>query len=52
MMRIYFKMLESEVRKGNPRSATALAQMRAGYDGCERSYLEPLVTELRVRGWA
>ena len=39
-------------RKGDRRSATALAQMRAGYDDCERSYLEPLVTELRVRGWA
>ena len=52
MMRIYFKMLEGEVRKGDQRSATALAQMREGYDGCERSYLDPLVTELRARGWA
>ena len=51
-MRIYFKMLEAEARKGDQRSATALAQMRAGYDGCERRYLDPLVTELRTRGWA
>ena len=52
MMRIYFKMLEGEARKGDQRSGTALAQMREGYDGCERSYLDPLVTELRARGWA
>lgn len=52
MMHIYFKMLEGEARKGDQRSGTALAQMREGYDGCERSYLDPLVTELRARGWA
>ena len=51
MMRIYFKMLEGEAKRGSERSATALAQMRAGYDGCERSYLEPLLDELRRRGW-
>lgn len=52
MMRIYFKMLEGEAKRGSERSATALTQMRAGYDGCERSYLEPLLDELRLRGWA
>lgn len=52
MMRLYFKMLEGEARGGSERSATALAQMRAGYDGCERAYLEPLLAELRGRGWA
>lgn len=52
MMRLYFKMLEGEARRGSERSATALAQMREGYDGCERAYLEPLLAELRGRGWA
>ena len=51
MMRLYFKMLEGEARRGSERSATALAQMREGYNGCDRSYLEPLLAELRQRGW-
>ena len=51
-MRVYFKMLEGEARRGSERSAASLAQMREGYDGCERSHLEPLVAELRARGWA
>lgn len=51
MMRVYFKMLEGEARKGDERSATALAQMREGFDGCDRTNLEPLLTELRQRGW-
>lgn len=50
-MRIYFKMLESEVKAGQTRSQAALDGMRAGFDGCERTYLQPLLDELASRGW-
>ena len=46
-MRMYFKMLETEAKKGSQRDAEALAGMRAGMDGCDRSYLEPLVALLK-----
>ena len=51
MMHIYFKMLEDEVRKGSTRSQTALDGMRAGFNGCNRTYLTPLIDELRERNW-
>lgn len=47
-MRMYFKMLEAEAKKGSRRDAEALAGMRAGIDGCDRSYLAPLVARLRA----
>ncbi len=52
MMRAYFRMLEASARKGSKRDAVALAGMRAGMDCCDRVHLEPLVEELRRRGWA
>ncbi len=51
MMRAYFKMLDASAHKGSKRDAVALAGMKAGMDCCDRTYLEPLVEELRRRGW-
>ncbi|HIS41025.1 MAG TPA: hypothetical protein IAC12_09390 [Candidatus Aphodovivens avistercoris] len=48
-MRMYFKMLEAEAKKGSRRDAEALAGMRAGIDGCDRSYLALLVARLKGR---
>lgn len=45
-MRVYFRMLESEAKKGSERDAEALAMMRRGYDGCNREHLEPLKAQL------
>ena len=50
-MRIYFKMLESEAKAEQTRSQAALDGMRAGFDGCNRAYLQPLLDELASRGW-
>ena len=46
-MRIYFRMLEKSAKDGCARDATALANMRKGFDGCNRSYLEPILHALR-----
>ena len=45
-MRIYFKMLEGEIKRGNQREKISLAGMREGFDDCDRSYLEPLLEQL------
>lgn len=50
-MRVYFRMLESAARKGSRRDSAALEGMRRGFDACDRSYLEPLLDELRARRW-
>ena len=50
-MRVYFRMLESAARKGSKRDSAALEGMRRGFDACDRSYLEPLLDELRARKW-
>ena len=49
-MRIYFKMLEGEIARGNKREQIALDGMREGFDDCNRSYLEPLLEQLGLRG--
>ena len=49
MMRIYFKMLEGEIKRGNQREKISLAGMREGFDDCDRSYLEPLLEQLGLR---
>ena len=49
-MRIYFKMLEGEITKGNKREQIALDGMRKGFDECNRAYLEPLLEQLGLRG--
>lgn len=49
-MRIYFKMLEKGARAGSARDAEALEDMRRGIDGCDRSYLEPLLREIERLG--
>lgn len=48
-MRIYFTMLESEIKRGNEREKIALAGMREGFDDCNRTYLEPLLKQLGLR---
>lgn len=47
-MRIYFHMLEKNIADGSRRDAIALANMREGFDGCDRSYLEPLRQQLGI----
>ena len=49
-MRVYFKMLEGEIRQGNEREKISLEGMRAGFDDCDRSYLEPLLEQLGIQG--
>lgn len=46
-MRIYFRMLESQIKQGETRQATALQSMREGFDGCDRRYLKPFVERLK-----
>lgn len=48
-MRIYFRMLEKSAKDGCARDAVALANMKKGFDGCNRSYLEPILHALRSR---
>ncbi len=48
-MRIYFKMLESEIKRGNKREQISLDGMRKGFDGCNRAYLEPLLEQLGIQ---
>lgn len=47
-MRIYFKMLEGEIKRGNKREQISLDGMRKGFDGCNRAYLDPLLVQLGV----
>lgn len=53
-MRIYFKMLEGEIRRGDERvrkrNRISLDGMREGFDDCNRAYLEPLLEQLGLRG--
>lgn len=49
-MRIYFKMLEGEIKRGNKREQISLDGMRKGFDGCNRAYLEPLLEQLGCGG--
>ena len=51
-MRVYFRMLEKSAKDGCARNATALANMKAGFDGCDRSYLEPVLQALRSQAEA
>lgn len=51
-MRVYFRMLEKSAKDGCARSATALENMKAGFDGCDRSYLEPVLQALRSQAEA
>lgn len=41
-MRIYFRMLAKNAANGSARDAAALEGMKAGFDGCDRAYLEPI----------
>lgn len=50
MMRIYLRMCEREARRGSRRDAIMVEGMRAGFDGCDRSYLEPLKRALGITG--
>ena len=47
-MRVYFRMLGKSAANGSTRDAEALAGMRKGFDGCDRSYLEPLKQQLGI----
>ena len=49
-----YEILEKEFGanrpRGNEREKISLAGMREGFDGCNRSYLEPLLEQLRLQG--
>lgn len=47
-MRMYFRMLEKE-QESDLRQAEALKNMRAGFDGTKRAYLQPLIDYIRLR---
>ena len=46
MMRIYFKMLAGNAKRGSKRDAAALEGMKEGFDGCDRRHLAPLIAIL------
>lgn len=52
-MRIYFKMLESQIRRGDERvrkrNRISVDGMREGFDECNQAYLEPLFEQLELR---
>ncbi|WP_139653462.1 flavodoxin family protein [Raoultibacter phocaeensis] len=46
LMKLFFKRT-SKLAETDPKAAEADADMRAGFDGTDRTYLEPLLTHIR-----